>query len=438
MTISLTDFYEPLNNGVMVASDVGIQKFPSDLSSFSAIFNDIAVSNSSSKYCIDSCWESNDIYYLNYINGLVKKVKFDRTEIASLALTNPYALSISQYSIQISQTIAETPQSDKGCWIIDKGSETIIRTDNNLSVLYVLSDVSYANCIVSDIDEGCYFSEQHISGLNLIGNIVKLSRDAQVLDLKNYASFSPVITHSVDKLVVDGDGVLWILANDIIYNVTFENNVLNQEFVLYPLLGLGKEYHVLSMDFDIRDGYLYVVAGNSTDSMVFKYDSDGNLVLTGSNDIPCPYIVKVVQGFNSSCFYALSDPSKWDPYISMITADIVTSGTFVWESYETVQVNGTEGYYIRIYTGDTTGLTPDNNRIFRGDELTGITVTASGYNSIVINGSVYYIPIFSGDIVASYKSNLFGYHDTTSTFYDYGYAILNVNGNKKFTKIYTT
>ena len=63
---------------------------------------------------------SGNIYYANYDGGYVRKVKYDGTEIAVLALTNPYMVSVIQNSTAMNSVVTDPPQDDQGCY--DRGS----------------------------------------------------------------------------------------------------------------------------------------------------------------------------------------------------------------------------------------------------------------------------------------------------------------------------
>jgi hypothetical protein len=103
----------------------------------------------------------------------------------------------------------------------------------------------------------------------------------------------------------------------------------------------------------------------------------------------------------------------------------------------TVNVNNVAGYYIPIYTGDTTGLTPDNTRVFWGVETNDVALSSSGFVSMTINATTYYIPIYTGATTPICHSNLNGVLDDTATFTTAGFVAINVNGSTKLTEVYT-
>ena len=206
--------YNP-NQGLMIIAPTNSQKYTEKLDSYSQILTNIYSSNSASKFCIDSCWESKNIYYANSSEGYVKKISYDGTEISSLSLINPSMVSIIQYSNAMSTSITYPPQDDQGVWIVDSSTNKAIKTDNELNILYE-ANTSNVVSISASIDGGCYVVEE----LNGIGSLIKISGSGVVQSSKNYTQFSPSITKFKD-IVEDGNGILWLCANDKIYKLRF-------------------------------------------------------------------------------------------------------------------------------------------------------------------------------------------------------------------------
>ena len=324
--MNITQYFNP-ERGPTVISSAGSQRYTEKLDSFSQIYPSIYLSANNNRFAIDSCWESGNIYYADYNTGVVRKIKFDGTEIATLQLTNPSLVSVIQYDAAMSTEVSYPPQDDKGCWIADRGTGKIIKTDNQLNILYEISGVIDPVGLTTSANEGCYVAD------NDTENIIKLSSTATIQGIKSYSDFSPIIDTSVNpafqEMVVDADGRIWVCANDRLYSLVFTSGSIVQQFVLYPLGTTspssssssdnlpGETMHLSSIDVDrnIADQFLYVTGGNSNNAFIFKYDFSGNLVDENLYyDISFPYIIKVSQGLNSDAIYILEDTAKWDEY----------------------------------------------------------------------------------------------------------------------------
>ena len=315
--MDITSHFSP-SQGLTIISTSGSQKYPDKLDSYSSITTSIRCSifNKNNKFCMDSCWESENIYYANYDTGYVKKVNFSGTELASLALTTPYMVSVIQDSSSMNTVVTYPPQEDKGCWIADADG-TIIKTDNQLNVLYQLSGITNATGIIADLDGGCYVAGTYLGSNRLI----KLSTTATVLATKPYASFSPAVSNFIE-MSLDVSNNLWFTANDKIYSVRYQNgqiisllpSPLDPISLLPPSV---EEYHIGGTDVDRNSllQYLYVTVGNGLKSYIIKYDQDGTPIASQLyTDIVYPYIIKVVQGLASTSLYILEDSAKWDDY----------------------------------------------------------------------------------------------------------------------------
>ena len=324
--MNITDYYEP-ERGLTVISPQGSQRYTEKLDSFSQIYPAIYSSANNNRFAIDSCWESGNIYYADYDTGIVRKIRFDGTEIATLQLTNPVMVSVIQYDTTMSTEVSYPPQDDQGCWIADKGTGKVIKTDNQLNVLYKASGIVDPVGLTTCIDGGCYVAD------NDAEELIKLSSTATVEDAKAYGDFDPVIDLSVNpafqEIVADLGGRLWVCANDRLYNLILSDGSILQRFVIYPL-GVDDEFsssssenlpeedmHLSSIDVDknVDDQFLYVTGGNGTNAFILKYDFSGNM--RDENiyyNISFPYIIKVSQGLNSDAIYILEDSAKWDTY----------------------------------------------------------------------------------------------------------------------------
>ena len=281
--MNITNHYSS-SQGLTVASPNGFQQYTDKLDSYSSVLTGLYVSSfdKNNKYCIDSCWESGNIYYANYDEGYVKKISYDGTIIATLVLVNPSMVAVVQNAISMNTVVTYPPQDDQGCWIADKGAGKIIRTDKDLNIIAELSGITTPIAIKSDIDGGCYV----VNGTSLI----KISSDAQIVDSKTFASFSPAAVKFVD-IAIDAQGWIWFCADDNIFNLSYAGGQFNQQFVLKPLstddpfssssssdvadlIGEYEAHHIGAIDVDRNNvsRHLYVSGGNSYESFILKYN----------------------------------------------------------------------------------------------------------------------------------------------------------------------
>ena len=92
--------------------------------------------------------------------------------------------------------------------------------------------------------------------------------------------------------------------------------------------------------------------------------------------------------------------------------------------------------YIRLYDADTTGLSY-NSRQFFGTIVASPAVTSNGYVKMIVNGTDYYIRVYTGATTITCCTNLTGSYETTGTFTGAGFICVRVEGNLKFMEIYT-
>jgi hypothetical protein len=96
-----------------------------------------------------------------------------------------------------------------------------------------------------------------------------------------------------------------------------------------------------------------------------------------------------------------------------------------------VQVNGgTENVRIPLYSGNTSGLTK-SNKVFYGTTNSG-AITGSTQAPILINGTEYYTPIYTGSTDTACCSNIVTSSavNSTDTFVSAGFVLIDVNGTE--------
>ena len=95
--------------------------------------------------------------------------------------------------------------------------------------------------------------------------------------------------------------------------------------------------------------------------------------------------------------------------IHSINASIVTAPqpSFTLDSYQTVELNGTvtKNHFIALYNGSTVGKT-SSDKIFFGD--TSTETGEYGWQSIIINGSTYYLKVWNGVATSDCVTDLNG------------------------------
>lgn len=127
--------------------------------------------------------------------------------------------------------------------------------------------------------------------------------------------------------------------------------------------------------------------------------------------------------------------------ILSITSQINTGIAVTFDTNLALQKNGeAKNSQILLYTGGTTGVTYDHYSTFYGELRSG-GGTFSTYLSIIINGLIYYLPIYTSDPpTLECTSNLIGIESNTGTFTAAGYILIVINAEPsilRFTPIYT-
>ena len=309
----ITDRYDP-KQGVTVISGTGSQRFTENMDYFSQVFASVYSSDLNNKFAIDSCWESGNIYYANYDEGYVKKICFDGTVLASLALTNPLALSIFQYSDSMRTVIPDPPQDDRGCWIIDEYMDgftkvaRLVFTDHNLNIVKTIDPLTNPICVIPAYDGGCYVADQTLQSIS------RYSSSSVLLGTYTFLGIYPKEL-ALDLSNVTGN--LWVLcSDDKVYNFSVTNTGFTLRFSISPIV-FGS--HVGAIDVDrnstLSQQYLYVTGGSRDSGWIKKYDKDGGLITSQTGlAMPFPYVLKAVQGYGSDRVYVLADFTKWDNY----------------------------------------------------------------------------------------------------------------------------
>ena len=129
--------------------------------------------------------------------------------------------------------------------------------------------------------------------------------------------------------------------------------------------------------------------------------------------------------------------------ISSLATDIALDGDFIASSFLTVNLNNTTGNntnYIFLYDGDFSGYTYDSTRPLFGNIADSATdVISNGFIRLPVSGNTYYIRRYLGppNRICSTSLRCSVVPQGEGSFVSAGYAIVLVDGMKKFIKLYT-
>lgn len=319
----MTSYFQP-ERGPSVISPDGLQRYTEALDSYTELASTLALGNTNGKFAIDAAWESGNIYFCNYDDGYVRKIQFDKTPIASLLLSNPTVLSVIQYSSSMENEVSDPPQEDRGIWVADAGTNKVIRTDNQLNILYEATGISNVLAVIATSDDGCF--------VVTTTTLIKLDLEGNTLATLALSSFVPSVSSPrLVDVALDVNDNVWILVGDLIYNMSYQSGSIGQNLSAIEPLGsspdlfsssssedVGENMHVGAIDVDRNSGSsqnLYVTGGNSSRAFVIKYTSGGFVESEETYyDISFPYIIKAVQSYGGEWVYLLEDTAKWDEF----------------------------------------------------------------------------------------------------------------------------
>ena len=156
-------------------------------------------------------------------------------------------------------------------------------------------------------------------------------------------------------------------------------------------------------------------------------------------DRPVVAIRKITAEEESEAWESSSSSFDCPNNISAITSPVRNDITFTFDNYLNVNINDADikNNFIPLYSGSTSGRPYDRNEIFWGDRNNTGSKINNGYISLIINGSQYYLPKYSGDTQYNCCSNLIGTDTSTGTFTFAGYVLINVNDtNLRYVPVY--
>lgn len=305
--------YNP-SSGILVSGNSEYQKLTAKYNSVfnfvSNVYTDLTVFSIDNRDCIDSCWESGNIYYSDNSTNKLTKIKYDTTLLYELQLTNPSSLSVIQNAAKM--IITENVE-DKGVVVID--GNNLIKTDKELNIEHTLTFPSPCSFVYhSRIDNGCF--------LIYSNNIFRFNSDYDLI-----ASGTSLIT-DIKQICVNSYGDLFILGKYYIYKYSVLNGVITlvKSFNLSPYFGSSS---VSCFDIATKDQYqyIYIAGGNAVNTRVMKFNKDltyyGSLLTTSE----FPYILKIPQHPTSSTMYILCDDTKYSTFESSSSSTSSESST---------------------------------------------------------------------------------------------------------------
>jgi len=283
------------------------------------------------KHSVDSCWETGNIYYADYATGTVGKMSFEGTNIATLSLTSPTALSVVQNESKMS-IVGEV--KDRGCWIIDGTS--LIKTDYLLNVEKTITGLSNPFMVISSrVDHGCF-----VVDVNL--RILQFDSNADLV------AFGQLPGGKYIDIAANSYGELVLLGVATLYGYSSSNGSIIQDFAtnIQTSVLSSADLYVASMDIDTStaDQYIYVALGSAGATSVaiggvsgkgqieiMKFSRTGTYVSGTSSsaidlDLSYPFILRACQHPSSNHIYLLSNIGKHAAIESSSSSSSSSSG----------------------------------------------------------------------------------------------------------------
>ena len=125
--------------------------------------------------------------------------------------------------------------------------------------------------------------------------------------------------------------------------------------------------------------------------------------------------------------------------ISQLTTTIELDTPLSFDSFLSLNINdisGDRSNYIELYSGNTSARSYDHDNIFFGLRTTTGSFVQSKFVSILINGTKYYLKVYSGDSQTQCCSNLVGDEDSLGDYLSSGFALIEVDGVLLYTEIF--
>ena len=298
--------YTP-SNGNLVFSPSGYQRIKSTSNGYfyytSEVKTDILTN---SRWKSGSCWETGDFYYIE--GSMVYKRSYDGTLLSSATFSTPVSLVVVQNEYPMPNDNLSFSGVDNGCWIVDLSAKKLIRTDSLLVVTDSIINLFEPSYVVATPDGGCYLFEDSQNW------IIKVSSNADVEAYIAYNSISISGSSEVRAAESDGSNGLWVVTDNLVNKIAFEDGGLSLEISIDILteIGLSSGYiKDISVEQSTVRSAVYVAGCYNTGSWIAKLALDGSV--TSSNVLlsaSCPSLVQTSQWGYSDALYIVSEEDE--------------------------------------------------------------------------------------------------------------------------------
>lgn len=275
------------------------QIFSQYRSSFTIITGELPYEDSVSfptKHAIDSCWTTGNIYRLD--GEVILKTDFNNEVLSSLSSSSSNSLSVIQNSVPMED---ENPSDDEclGCWIVSGTS--IIKTDNDLSILFEITNLDSPTLICSNhLSGGCYVVNEGMG-------IYEFSSDGDLIGVSTFVDLEII------NILSNSLGKLFVLTETELYKMSNTDGVISTDVDYNISTHLSSGMTIGAFDVDTSSDQIFVAAGSSTNIQLLKFNSSGSGILdTSTVTGDFPYLLKVSQHPSSNSLFIISDDDKKD------------------------------------------------------------------------------------------------------------------------------
>jgi len=367
-----TQQYIP-NKGIIASSIDGAQRIGASsgeaFNFYSALDSGIKPLN---KFCLDSCWETGNIFYVSSGDNTLRRINYDGTNEITNVFSGPTAISVIQNHPTLPSDVADFSSESAGCWLIDYSIGTLFRMNANLVVNGTIDGFDNPSHIVSSPDGGCYVADDTAE------KIYKINSDVEVEGFIDYSSLTPSLSSgTIKRFRTDKNNNLWVLANGVLYILLYDDGGITQGNAVNVYTDVGV-LQTQVVDFDLSRGndvisaYAYVTGGCSGNTFIIKYNEVLNIVVSRTNiNHFSPVTVSVPQYANAiSAVYVIEDLSATPPDCTDESSS--TSS----ESSESSEEETSEGehFYTKIHKFSSYNLTDISSLNLFMNNMVGMTM----------------------------------------------------------------
>jgi len=299
--VDIVDQQTLRNSGITAFGFDGYQQIYSQYNS-SFTFNSSLISYDNpisfpTKQSIDSCWNTGNVFRLDQVNNLIIKTNFQGEFLSSFSITDPYSLSVIQYSVPMEEG---NPMGNEclGCWVT--GNTSVYKLDKDLNVEVEITSLTSPTFVCTNYDNnGCYVIDESfgIYGFNENGDLIAIGN---------------IMYDNIIEMYSNSNGELFILTESELYKLINSNGNIfkNIEFNLASYL--TSQMAIGCFNLDTSTNYIYTGSGDNSTTRIVKFNSNGNHLGTLSLDGKFPYVLRVSQHPSSQTFYLIEDSSKME------------------------------------------------------------------------------------------------------------------------------